>query len=592
MLKTTGALGAFAGIGAIGSASARGETKELVVKKSDVVGIADVKSAVETALPSGASIVHKNDVLGYVTIEVPLNDVGTAADAMSTLEAQSAVEYAEENVTYHTMETASDDPHFGSQYTPQQVDAPEAWNTTQGEDVLLSVIDQGVDYEHENLHDRFGSNLGYDFAGTGGDDPMPVQPSENHGTHVAGIAAATTNNGIGTSGISNAQILSARALDESGGGSLQDIADAIQWSADQNADVINMSLGGGGFTDLMNDAINYAFDSGTLPIAAAGNDGGSVNYPAAYDNCVAISAIDSNYNAASFTSRGPEIDVTAGGVDVLSTDNNDSYVEMSGTSMSSPVAAGVACLGASAHGLTGSNQDPGQLWNLLISTAEPVDGLASDVEGEGLANAANIVGGGDPPEEHDLLVTVVDDSGAEIQGATVSAGGDSGTTDQSGQVTLEVPEGTVTVEAEADGLSGTEEVDVTGDTSVTVEIDGEDDDPPGECGAESNTASAEGELSGGWWGNPSDTYTYELETADPCAATITLDGPSSGAVFDLYLTLDGREPSTWDYDERSYNWGADEQIDVELDGSETFGILVDRYDGSGSYTLTVEELGK
>ncbi len=516
VLKTAGALGAFAGIAGVTSAS--GDTKELLVGKSNDVGMANAKANVESALPTEARVVKENETLGYVKVEIPESDgVGTMEDAITSLENATGIEYAEENARYYTLGFDNDDPSFDQQYAPQQVDAPEAWNTTLGsDDVTIAIIDQGVDYEHPNLEARFGDYKGEDFV-DGNPSPMPVTDSENHGTHVAGIAAATTDNGEGTAGVSNCRLLSGRALGADGGGSLEDIADAIQWAADEGADVINMSLGGGGANQTMENAIDYALGEGSLPIAAAGNDGGSVSYPAAYDNCMAVSAVDESENLANFSNFGPEINVTAGGVDVLSTVNNGQYDEFSGTSMSSPVAAGVAGLGKSAF----PNLSADELWDRLEETATDVQGLSEDEQGEGLVNAANIVEDGDDDDDDD-----------------------------------------------------------------------DDDDPgEGECGDETNTASAEGELSGGWWGNPSDEYTYELQTADPCFGTVTLDGPSD-ATFDLYLTLDGRTPTTTDYDERSYNWGADEEIQVDLDGDETFGILVDRYDGSGSYTLTVEELGK
>ncbi|WP_290815470.1 S8 family serine peptidase [Halovivax sp.] len=590
VLKAAGAAGAFFGLTGVGSAGSDGDTEELVVKAEDVVGIADVKSTVETALSTDAEIVHENGVLGYVTVEVSVAEVDTVKDAVSTLEAQTGVEYAEENVEYRVVGAASDDPRFGDQYAPQQVNAPDAWDVTQGSDVVLSVIDQGVDYEHENLRDRFGSNVGYDFVNRN-DDPMPVAPSENHGTHVAGIAAGTTNNGVGTSGVSNARILSARALGAEGGGSLQDIADAIQWSADQGADVINMSLGGGGRTDLMEDAVDYAFDSGTLPIAAAGNDGGPVSFPAAYDNCMAVSAIDSNYNAASFTNRGPEVDVTAGGVDVLSTDNDDRYVSMSGTSMSSPVAAGVACLGASAHGLTGNDRDPAQLWNLLTDAAEPVQGLPSDVEGDGLVDAANVVEDGGEPDPPDGPEAVIDASTTTPEvGETVDLDGSASQGDideyhwdaepgneaTGAQVALHRDE-EVAVDVT---LSVTDSDGRTDSETITVDFGG-DGEPA--CGHDESTASAEGSLDGGWWGD-GDTYTYQLRTADPCEATVSLD---TSADFELYLTLDGRTPSEWDHDERGT------KIEVGLDGDEEFGLLVDApaFTG-GDYVLEVEELGK
>ncbi|ELZ12023.1 peptidase S8 and S53 subtilisin kexin sedolisin [Halovivax asiaticus JCM 14624] len=128
------------------------------------------------------------------------------------------------------------------------------------------------------------------------------------------------------------------------------------------------------------------------------------------------------------------------------------------------------------------------------------------------------------------------------------------------------------------------------DTSTqTVAVGG--DGGGGQCGAETSSDTVSGSLSGGWWGNGSDNYTYSLDTANPCQATVTLSGPSS-ADFDLYLTLDGRTPTTSDYDEVSYSPDSQEEITVDLSGDEELGLLVDAYSGSGDYTMTVEELGQ
>ncbi|WP_252698870.1 S8 family serine peptidase [Natronosalvus vescus] len=601
VLKGASALGAFFGLGGVVTATPGRnpgpKEDEIVVGLG--VSVADAEATLTPALPEQAEIVHRNETLGYVAVKLPEQASAQARENVKNrVEAVQGVEYAEDNATYEAL-LVPNDPMYGQQYAPQQVGCEEAWDTTLGDPgVTISIIDQGIQYDHPNLAENMDgsvSNYGYDFVDNNG-DPYPVTQSENHGTHVGGIAAAGTNNGEGHAGISNCSMLSARALNSQGGGSLTDIADAIQWSGDQGADIINMSLGGGGFNNTMNNACEYAYSQGSLLIAAAGNDSGSVNYPAAYDSVMAVSAIDENENLANFSSRGPEIELAAPGVDVLSTVNWDDYQALSGTSMASPVAAGVAALAKSAH----PSMSNDQLRSHLQETAVDI-GLPGDHQGAGRVDAANAVsdGGGDPPESPTAVIDV-SDTNPDVGDAVELDG--TGSSSPNGSITEYYwnaePGGSATGSTVT--LQRDEEVDVTVSLTITDE-DGQTDtdsvtvsfggDGGGQCGAEVNTASAEGYLSGGWYGNPSDTYSYALQTSDPCHGTVTLDGPSD-ATFDLYLTLDGRTPTTTDYDERSYNWGADEEISVDLDGDESFGILVDRWDGEGSYTLTVEELGK
>ena len=602
VLKGAGALGAFFGLGGVATAtpgrSPGPKEDEIVVGLG--ISVADAEATITPALPEQAEIVHRNETLGYVAVKLPEQASAQAKENVkSRVEAVQGVEYAEDNATFEAL-LVPNDPLYGQQYAPQQVGCEEAWDTTLGDPgVTVSIIDQGIQYDHPNLAENMDgsvSNYGYDFVDNNS-DPYPVTESENHGTHVGGIAAGGTNNGEGHAGISNCSMLSARALNAQGSGSLTDIADAIQWSGDQGADVINMSLGGGGFNNTMNNACEYAYSQGSLLIAAAGNDSGSVNYPAAYDSVMAVSAIDENENLASFSSRGPQIELAAPGVDVLSTVNWDDYQALSGTSMASPVAAGVAALAKSAH----PSMSNDQLRSHLQETAVDI-GLPGDHQGAGRVDAANAVSdgdGGDPPESPTAVIDVTD-TNPDV-GDTVELDG-TGSSSPNGSITEYYwnaePGGSATGSTVT--LQRDEEVDVEVSLTITDE-DGQSDtdsvtvsfggDDGGQCGAEVNTASAEGYLSGGWYGNPSDTYSYDLQTADPCHGTVTLDGPSN-ATFDLYLTLDGRTPTTSDYDERSYNWGADEEISVDLDGDESFGILVDRWDGEGSYTLTVEELGR
>ncbi|WP_254862803.1 S8 family serine peptidase [Halovivax gelatinilyticus] len=610
ILKTTGAIGALAGVGAVTSASASRNSTEIIVSKNDRVSISDIESTVETVLPNDATITHRNDVLGYVVAEVPESEYGVTVDLVSTLESRSEVKYAHENGTMYALESPlspnfrsqnqPNDPGWDQQYAPQMVNAPDAWNVTHGEDALISIVDTGTDYDHEDLHAGFGSDPGHDFVG-GTSDPAPRAASESHGTHVAGCAAATTDNGVGVAGPSNAQLIAARVLGTDGSGSMYDIADGIQYSADRGADIINLSLGSPSPSPVTQEAMQYALNQGSLPIAAAGNSGGSVGYPAAYPEAVAVAAIDSNGDPASFTSRGPEIAVCAPGVDVLApVPFGDSYDRFSGTSMASPVAAGVAALGASAHGLTGNNKDPQQLRNLLRGTADSI-GLPGSIEGDGLVNAAAIVdgGGGDPPEEPTAVIdvsTTTPEVGETVDLDGTSSSSPNGSIDEyhwnaqpGGEVTS--PTATLTRDEEIAvdvTLTVTDTAGASASDTVTIVFGGDDDDDdpePGECGEETNTASASGSLDGGWYGD-TDNYTYDVSTANPCDATVTL---STSEDFDLLVTTDvPTQPARSTADTAN----ADE-ITVDLDGVDNLGIVVRAgYFASGEYELDILERGK
>ncbi|ELZ14270.1 peptidase S8/S53 subtilisin kexin sedolisin [Halovivax asiaticus JCM 14624] len=598
VLKSTAATGAFLGLGSVVSATPGREPgpkeDEILVGKTDTVGLASARSTVESAIPSDASVVHENETLGYMAVKVADDGPSAMDSVIDRLERQPGVEYAERNVTLEAFYEPND-PQFGDQYAPQLVNAPQAWDTTTGSsDVTIAVVDTGAQYDHEDLAAQYRDDPGYDFAD---DDSDPYPPSgEQHGTHVSGCAAATIDNGTGTAGISDSTLINARVLG-GGSGSLSDIADGIQWAADEGADIINLSLGGGGANETGRSAINYAFENGTLPIAAAGNDSGSpVSYPAAYENCVAVSAIDENENIASFSNVGPNIDVASPGVGVLAPVPTDGYASFDGTSMASPVAAGVAALGKATH----PDHSPSELRQLLEETAVDI-GLSSDEQGNGRVDAANIVEGGGQPDsptasfgfspsdpEADETVTFDASGSSAPDGGSISGyEWDFGDGSTASGVTADhrfASEGDYSVELTVTAGNGN-----TDTSTQTVAVGG--DGGGGQCGAETSSDSVSGSLSGGWWGNGSDSYTYTLDTANPCQATVTLSGPSS-ADFDLFLTLDGRTPTTSDYDEASTSPDSQEEITVDLSGGEELGLLVDAYSGSGSYTMTVDELGK
>lgn len=394
VLKLTGSAFAAAGIGGVASATPGREPgpKETEVLVGVSAGAGRPKDVVAPHVPAAGEIVHENRTLRYVAVDFPDNETARQ-QFMEAVTRNRPIKYAEENGTYEALYTP-DDPRWGDQYAPQQVNADDAWDTTLGSSsVTVAVVDQGIQYDHPDLDgnmDASESNYGQDFVDDD-EDPYPdALQDEYHGTHVGGIAAAETDNGEGIAGISESALLSARALAEDGSGSFSDIADAVEWATDQGADVINMSLGGSSGSSTLKNAVEYAYNNGVFVVAAAGNDGpcsDCVGYPAAYDECVAVSALDENEALASFSSTGTEVEIAAPGANVLSTTTADrgDYEQLSGTSMATPVVAGVAGLTLDAWDL--SNAD---LRNHLNATAVDV-GLPSNEQGNGRVDAYNAV---------------------------------------------------------------------------------------------------------------------------------------------------------------------------------------------------------
>jgi len=386
---------AFVGAGAATPGEGRGNGRGKGTERREyIVGVSatedDPKGYVRKHLTGKEEAVSTNETLGTTVVGLPENAAEQAHENfLGRLEAADAVKYVEQNVELQA-QVAPNDPRYGDQYADQQVNAPEAWDTTFGDSgVTVAVVDQGVKYDHPDLDgnmDGSVSNSGYDFVDSDGDPYPDVLSDEYHGTHVGGIAAAEVDNGEGVTGIGNSSLLSGRALSEAGSGSTADIADAVTWAADQGADVINLSLGGGGYTDTMKNAVSYATNNGALVVAAAGNDGqGSVSYPAAYSECLAVSALDPDETLASYSNYGSSVELAAPGTNVLSTWTDDAYDSISGTSMATPVVAGVAGLALAQWDLTNA-----ELRNHLKNTAADV-GLSGDQQGSGRVDAGNAI---------------------------------------------------------------------------------------------------------------------------------------------------------------------------------------------------------
>ncbi|MEA1901906.1 MAG: S8 family serine peptidase [Actinomycetota bacterium] len=287
------------------------------------------------------------------------------------------------------------DPFIEEQYALDLMDLPEAWETATGKGVVIAIIDTGVDLDHPDLKSKL--ERGRDFV----DGDREPQDENGHGTHVAGIAAAIKDNGIGITGAApDARILPVRVLNKEGVGDGESIAEAIRWATENGADVINLSLGGS--SDLLgrlfkngpsNDAIREADAAGVVVVAAAGND---ATFIQAYRTDVPVIVVNASNELdlpAGFTNFGDPRAITAPGARILSTapsgsteiwpDGSEGYEAISGTSMATPYVAGVAAL------LVELGLTPAEIRDILVQTTD--DPNAVFVLSAGRINAAAAV---------------------------------------------------------------------------------------------------------------------------------------------------------------------------------------------------------
>jgi len=321
------------------------------------------------------------------------------------------------------------DPSFGSLWGLRNIGksggvagadirAETAWNITTGSrDVVVAVIDTGVDYRHSDLASNIWTNpreiagdgldndrngfiddvRGYDFA-NGDADPMD---DNGHGTHVAGTIGAVGNNGIGVTGVAwQVSIMPLKFLTRAGSGSTSNALAAINYATRMRRDfgvnivATNNSWGGGGFSAILRDAIDAGGRAGILFVAAAGNSGANIDitpqYPAAYPgtSIISVAATARDNSLAGFSNHGVvNVDVAAPGAAIYSTIPGNAYATYSGTSMATPHVAGTVALLAAAYPSAGA----AQIRSAILAGVTPVVGLAGRVASGGLLNAAAAV---------------------------------------------------------------------------------------------------------------------------------------------------------------------------------------------------------
>lgn len=332
----------------------------------------------------GVEVLRTNFVSGSQLVRVRQNRKMNHAYAKELL-ASGIVDYIEPNFVVSTFQTSPNDEEFSELWGMDNqgqtggtqdvdIDAPEAWDLFTGsEEVVVGVVDTGVNYTHPDLAGVMWQNPfevpgnGIDDDGNGVVDDIHGYSStsdtgdpmdENgHGTHCAGTIGASGNNALGVAGVNwNVRIMALQFLDGSGFGSTQGAIEVIEYAISMknrgvNLRVLSNSWGGGGHSQALEDVIEEAEAAGILFVAAAGNDGrdndSEGTYPANYDidNVLSVAAVDHDGNLASFSNYGASsVDVAAPGVDILSTSLGESYRSLSGTSMATPHVSGIAAL--------------------------------------------------------------------------------------------------------------------------------------------------------------------------------------------------------------------------------------------------------
>ena len=359
----------------------------------------------------------------WVRLSVP---VGQEESTVAALLRRADVVSAEPEYFVHIAATPND-PNYGSQWNMDKIRAPLAWDLSTGNsETIIAILDTGVDLNHPDLQGNLWQNFG-EIPGNGIDDdgngfvddrwgwdvynndPTP-QDDHGHGTHVAGIAGAVGNNGLGVTGVMwRCRIMPVKVLNYAGSGSYAGVAEGAYYAVQNGARVVNMSLAGSDYSQVLQDAITDLYlRYGVVFVAAAGNCAnggplcGAVNpimYPASMERVISVASTDSGDQRASTSEYNHFVDMAAPGQSVYSTGLGGGYRYMSGTSMASPHVAGLAALIRSLR----PAWNPVQVEAHLKASTAKVGGQAYDASGRndyfgyGRIDAAAALWSLDPP---------------------------------------------------------------------------------------------------------------------------------------------------------------------------------------------------
>jgi thermitase len=274
-----------------------------------------------------------------------------------------------------------DDPRLANQWGLASTKFSGAWNDAKGSGAKVAIVDSGVYSEHPDIG-RIMAQRDFVEGDAVADDDF------GHGTHVTGIAGALTDNGKGVAGgCFGCGLIISKVMGSGGFTTDSRIVEGINWSVNQGADVVNLSLGGPADSSVLRSAVNRAHGEGAVVVAAAGNDGADgPRYPAAYSKVIAVGAISADDRLARFSSRGRWVDLAAPGTDIISTSESGGYDTQSGTSMAAPFVSGLAGL------LASQGMSAGSIRQEMQATAEDLGPAGQDPRyGHGRIDAADAV---------------------------------------------------------------------------------------------------------------------------------------------------------------------------------------------------------
>ena len=316
------------------------------------------------------------------TYEIEFGQIEMVEQLINDIRQTIDVVYVEKKELHESFLTPND-PYFTTSFNNgmwclYQVNAPQAWDISTGDaNVVVAVTDNAIQINHPDLVNKVVP--GRDVVDDD-NDPSPCGGNDGfHGSHVSGTVGAETNNNLGVASLGyNISVMPIK-IGNCSTGALTGGYDGIIWAADNGADAINMSWGGGGVSTYGQNVCNYAWNQGVILIAAAGNDNTNQQfYPAAYDNVVSVAATTNGDAKSSFSQYGTWIDVSAPGSQILSTNAGTGYSMSQGTSMASPMVASLVGLMIS-HAPSATPQD---IIDCLLSSADNINAANSNYIGQ------------------------------------------------------------------------------------------------------------------------------------------------------------------------------------------------------------------
>jgi subtilisin family serine protease len=289
----------------------------------------------------------------------------------SIAQGQQVVSVEPDSLVHAVASPTTNDPWRPSQWALNQFNFESLWSNSNGSGVCVAVVDSGIAVSHIDLAGKVAASA--DWSGEG------VTSYGDHATHVAGIIAATPNNGLGTVGAApGVTLLNAKALTAvAGTGTTTGVAQAITWAVDNGAEVINISIGGSAGSSALLSAVNYAQSNDVVLVASGGNEGltgSSPSWPAAYDWPIATASITDTGALSAFSTRASYIDVAAPGSSILSTITLNRFAYMSGTSMAAPHVTALAALARAAH----PTESAAQIRSRIMATSTDAGSIGWD----------------------------------------------------------------------------------------------------------------------------------------------------------------------------------------------------------------------